>query len=254
MATDIDVGNFAGVAFDLEGTLARRDHHEASQLAAFDWMGLTSGDGRYILPRGIHGEAHYHGSDHVTIQGWLLQQAGLVSDEANLTTDRLVHWAVKVKLGFHAETIQRGVNFIDGAYETLKLAHEATDGNIALGTTARFWEAAAFIAHHGLGAYLPDGRMVTKETAERAGAGVKPDPFVFLETGRLLGVDMGQHPTDLLVIEDSPQGIEAGLRAGAVVAAIAGTFEPDYLAELPEERRPHVVAESHDALRVMMGL
>lgn len=44
----------------------------------------------------------------------------------------------------------------------------------------------------------------------------KPDPEVYLRTMDVLGVD----PVECLVVEDSPIGIEAGLRAGARVLAL----------------------------------
>ena len=44
----------------------------------------------------------------------------------------------------------------------------------------------------------------------------KPDPAVYLRTMELLGVD----PQECLVVEDSPLGIEAGLRSGARVLAL----------------------------------
>lgn len=44
----------------------------------------------------------------------------------------------------------------------------------------------------------------------------KPDPAVYLRTMELLGVE----PRECLVVEDSPLGIEAGLRSGARVLAL----------------------------------
>jgi HAD superfamily hydrolase (TIGR01509 family) len=47
----------------------------------------------------------------------------------------------------------------------------------------------------------------------------KPDPEVFIKAARKLGLP----PERCAVIEDAPQGVEAGLRAGARVVAVAST-------------------------------
>jgi beta-phosphoglucomutase len=59
--------------------------------------------------------------------------------------------------------------------------------------------------------------VVDRNQVERA----KPDPDIFLRASSLLGVDA----SDCIVIEDSPLGVEAGLRAGMRVIAMT-TSEP----------------------------
>ncbi len=55
----------------------------------------------------------------------------------------------------------------------------------------------------------------------------KPSPEIYLETFK----DLGVRAEDVLVIEDSPYGIEAGKRSGAQVLAIdRGIFNQDQLA------------------------
>ena len=53
----------------------------------------------------------------------------------------------------------------------------------------------------------------------------KPDPAVFLEAARRLGI----HPKDCLVIEDSLPGLEAARRAGMRCLAVANTNPPEAL-------------------------
>ena len=54
----------------------------------------------------------------------------------------------------------------------------------------------------------------------------KPDPFVYQEAARRLGVN----PKNCLVFEDIPEGIQAGLSAGMTVCAVQDDFS-DYQIE-----------------------
>jgi beta-phosphoglucomutase-like phosphatase (HAD superfamily) len=69
----------------------------------------------------------------------------------------------------------------------------------------------------------------------------KPEPDLFLEAARRLGVA----PADCLVFEDAPFGIEAARRAGMRAVAICTTHTA------PELGGPHVVAQVPD-FRVLL--
>ena len=64
----------------------------------------------------------------------------------------------------------------------------------------------------------------------------KPDPAIFLETARRLGVS----PGDCIVFEDAPFGIEAARRAGMRAVAICTSHDAQALAGT------HVVAQARD--------
>ncbi|TAG36072.1 MAG: HAD family phosphatase [Polaromonas sp.] len=64
----------------------------------------------------------------------------------------------------------------------------------------------------------------------------KPDPAIFLEVARRLGVT----PASCIVFEDAPFGIEAARRAGMRAVAICSTHSPAELAG------PHVLVSVHD--------
>ena len=53
----------------------------------------------------------------------------------------------------------------------------------------------------------------------------KPDPEVYLLAAKLLGLD----PSECVVIEDAPVGIEAARRAGMAAVALATTFTRDQI-------------------------
>ncbi|MDO4267896.1 MAG: HAD family phosphatase [Eubacteriales bacterium] len=61
--------------------------------------------------------------------------------------------------------------------------------------------------------------MVTGDMVERA----KPDPAIFLQAARLLG----KQPEECLVLEDSINGVEAGLRGGFVTVMVPDIARPD---------------------------
>jgi HAD superfamily hydrolase (TIGR01509 family) len=80
----------------------------------------------------------------------------------------------------------------------------------AVVTSADHRLAKARLTAAGIAAPL----VVTVEDVRRG----KPDPEGYLLAAARLGVD----PRDCLVVEDSPPGLEAGRRAGAVTAALRG--------------------------------
>jgi len=69
----------------------------------------------------------------------------------------------------------------------------------------------------------------------------KPEPAIFLEAARRLGVEA----RDCIVFEDAPFGIEAARRAGMRAVALCTTHSPAELAG------PHVVAQVRDYHELM---
>jgi len=76
-------------------------------------------------------------------------------------------------------------------------------------------------------------RFAAMATLEEVKHG-KPDPEVFLVAARKLGIA----PSRCVVIEDAPQGVEAGLAAGAKVVAVTSTRKADAL------RGAHLIVHS----------
>lgn len=73
----------------------------------------------------------------------------------------------------------------------------------------------------------------------------KPDPAIFLEAARRLGVP----PGECVVFEDSPAGVQAAVRAGARCVAIATGTPPETLrAQGAHEVLPHFEDVDIDAL------
>ncbi len=73
----------------------------------------------------------------------------------------------------------------------------------------------------------------------------KPDPTIFLEAARRLGVP----PKQCLVFEDSPAGVQAAVRAGARCVGISTTSAPEtLLAQGAHQVLPHFEIADIDAL------
>ena len=74
----------------------------------------------------------------------------------------------------------------------------------------------------------------------------KPAPDVFLTAARKLGLP----PAQCVVLEDAPQGVEAGLRAGSKVIAVTSTRDRSELGDA------HLIVDSMTELsgRVLRGL
>ena len=96
----------------------------------------------------------------------------------------------------------------------------------------------AFAFHHLALPRHPDAVVGGDE-----GLSGKPTPAIFLEAARRLQVD----PTDCIVFEDAPFGIEAARRAGMRAVAICSTHSPDELAG------PHVLTHAKDYTVLMQS-
>jgi beta-phosphoglucomutase-like phosphatase (HAD superfamily) len=70
----------------------------------------------------------------------------------------------------------------------------------------------------------------------------KPEPDVFLEAARKLGVA----PTDCVAFEDAPMGVVAAGRAGMRCVAVTTSYPPETLAAT--EPAPEIVVTDFDAL------
>ncbi len=102
--------------------------------------------------------------------------------------------------------------------------------------TAGDRENLAFVLQHLHLKHAPDA-----EVRGDMGLPGKPEPAIFLEAAKRLGVD----PRACIVFEDAPFGIEAARRAGMRAVAICTTHKPEELAG------PHVIATARDFEELM---
>lgn len=75
----------------------------------------------------------------------------------------------------------------------------------------------------------------------------KPDPEIYLKGAKALGMEA----RDCLVVEDAPNGIVAGHRAGMKAAGITTSFTPESLAN---EANPEYIINSLNELLAIVGV
>jgi len=122
--------------------------------------------------------------------------------------------------------LQREIDDVDGIIKIPGIASflsKIPEGRWAIVTSAPRPLAILRLAAAGI---VPPEIMICGEDVENG----KPDPEGYLKAAKLLGVD----PTQCVVFEDAPAGINAGERMGANVVVISAThshpIETDHLA------------------------
>ena len=141
------------------------------------------------------------------------------------------HW-MTLKNEWYLELV-RGMpanDYLPGAYEFL-VASRAAGIKVALGSASK--NAPLILERLGwmpLFDALVDGNVVTAS---------KPDPEVFLEGARRLGLQ----PEECVVFEDSEAGVEAARRGGMKVVGIGQGLDADLLVTGLDRLTPDQVAQ-----------
>lgn len=249
--SELHYSNFRAVAFDFDGTLCDTNHlHDTAREEAFRRIAVETGDSRYTnIPSEIHAEAHHHGSNPLTIIGWVLQQAGLVGEDA--AHDPATLTVVKLKSELYAQSMMTGGEAIGDAVPLIRKLSSRSPGKQAIVTTARrTHEVMPFLNRYKINRYFPDNRLVTCEDvpAER----MKPDSLAYEIMLDRFGLT--NTPEKMLVIEDSAYGIEAAKKVGATVVAVATTRTEEALNRLQGYQHPDAVAIDFMHLSGMLGI
>jgi sugar-phosphatase len=209
----------AAVLFDLDGVLV--ESREATERVWLDWASKN----------GIEVEelrSAMHGVRSVEVVAALRPELDAAAEGARIEGAQVRDVA--------------GVSAIRGAAEALLALREEC---VAVVTSATRPLAAARLRAARLS---PPAVMVNAEDVARG----KPDPEGYLTAARRLGVD----PSEALVVEDAPAGIEAGRAAGAAVVGVTSTHPPSELGEadvvIPSlESLPAVLVRDFDATGVL---
>jgi beta-phosphoglucomutase len=116
---------------------------------------------------------------------------------------------------------QRGLDAAPGALEWMRRLHESGWKQALASSAPRLNIDAVFGS-------LPFGRYLeVVVSADDVGRG-KPDPAVFLEAARRLGLPPGR----CVVVEDAPAGLEAARRAGMPSIGVLSRHHPSLKADL----------------------
>lgn len=115
------------------------------------------------------------------------------------------------------------------AGRTIAIASSGSRERVTLGITST-----------GIAPFFGDSVITTAEDAERG----KPEPDLFLVTAERAAVS----PTDCIVIEDSPFGVEAAHRAGMQVIGLAYRTPAERLADAH-----HVVTDPRELIELLLS-
>jgi beta-phosphoglucomutase len=207
-----------GFLFDLDGVLV-----DTAQYHFLAWQRMAS-------ELGIHfGEAENEQLKGVSRAESLNRI--LAWGRKALSDTEKQHW-MTLKNEWYLELV-RGMpanDYLPGAYEFL-VASRAAGIKVALGSASK--NAPLILERLGwmpLFDALVDGNVVTAS---------KPDPEVFLEGARRLGL----RPEECVVFEDSEAGVEAARRGGMKVVGIGQGLDADLLVTGLDRLTPDQVAQ-----------
>jgi len=213
------VRRISAVLFDLDGVLV--ESKEATERVWLEWA-LANGIGEHELRSAMHGVR--------SVEVVRALRPGLDSVlEAEAIERR------------QAEDLD-GLRAVPGAVEALRALREE---RVAVVTSATRPLAAARLG--AVGIELPSVVVYAGDVARG-----KPDPEGYLTAASRLGVE----PSEALVVEDAPPGIEAGRAAGAATVAVVSTHGASELSAadvvIPSlEELPAVLARDFDASEVL---
>jgi len=240
--SQLNIRDFEAVAWDFDGVLSDIAAHTVARRQAYSYLAEVKNEPRYsAISDEVHEEAHFHGSNPHTINGWILEQVGIEDEGA-------VDEIVQQKERFYQEVAQTGLPAIPGALHLLRAISVDRPAKQALASTAKDWEVKPFLQRHKLHSYIPAHRLVLRGHPEVTN--LKPAPDAYVAAGKLLGVAC---PENLLVIEDSEQGIEAAKRYGAFVVVVANTRSVERLTSIDGVHKPDLIFASTTALTIALG-
>lgn len=247
----MELSSFGAVAFDFDGTLAKTDLHIQARKKAYLEMAEKLDDPRYAqVPDELHLSAGRLATTALGINAIILASQEIIPQPDSLAPPVLS--VVKCKEAKYLEMIQKGQDEIPGATYFLKRLSVYKPGRIGIVTTAHDWEVSPFLLRHKLNPYIPRHRLIAKEDLTSP-ENTKPNPEAY-ETFIGMGHMALKDPSDCLVFEDSPLGIEAAKRAGTVVIGMALDGNLRELSALEGEYKPDAIVESYNELSALLGM
>lgn len=202
------VTKIRAVAFDLEGTVVDVEfaHHEGHRAAASD-VGLTMG-----IEDLLRDVPHFIGGPDEEIAKEIAIIAGSSTDW-NYVLERMLYHYNRI-----LESSAVEIKLRDGFLEAFQWFQD--HGIIVtIGTLTPASQARVLLARSGLDRLIPADRIVLKEDVGNS----REYSEVFLETARRAGVD----PSEQLVFEDSPRGIEAAVEIGSIAIGMPVYHRPE---------------------------
>lgn len=208
----------SAIIFDLDGTLVQTEKLKAQSYARAvqKLRGLPEPDERAIEAyREIVGSARDVASRHV------MESLGLEAELRGLMPEYEASepWEVLTaeRKRIYDETVSDPRVIRDNRWPfTLDLLRVARETGCRTGLATMSYRTEVMHVLRSLDIESQLDLVLTREDVERA----KPDPEIYLLAARRFDVS----PSECLVLEDSPNGVRAGVAAGMNVVAIATPF------------------------------
>jgi len=234
------VARVIAIIFDTDGVVTRTASvHRAAWKVLFDsyLRDRASSSGEAFVPfddedyvRYVDGVARYEGVEGFLGSRGIILARGEPGDAPG--TDTVCALGNAKNEQFLEQIRLYGVEPFE---TTLTLARELRRSGIATAVVSASESCAAVLRAAGA-AELFDVR-VDGVDAQELGLASKPEPALFLEAARRLGVD----PTDAAVVEDALAGVDAGRRGG--FGLVVGVDRTGHAAALRERGADVVVAD-----------
>lgn len=205
--------------FDMDGVLVDSEPlHKRAKEMMFSEVG-------FVLPESVYDS--YKGRPDATMIPEILGEKGLSADE-------IAEWLHRKHQIF--EKIEHEIRPVPGAAEFVLWARARFRIALATSATARNREVALKL----LGIGNPFESIVDAGRKHRP----KPDPEVFQIAMR----DLGLHPKDCWIVEDSVNGLRAAKAAGCFAVAITTTFDTETLRSAGADMIVRSFADLREAL------
>jgi HAD superfamily hydrolase (TIGR01509 family) len=202
--------------FDLDGTLVdSMPHHDAA------WVEWHARRGMLMNVEGFF--ASTAGRSNPEILADLFPELGLAEHEA----------MAQEKEEIYRERASRSLGLIAGA-QAFAAAARGAGLRLSICTAATPENMAIAFAVHGI------DRWVDTVVSPADGLRGKPHPDIFLEAAKRLGVA----PTNCIVFEDAPLGVEAARRAGMRAVALTTSLPAQAFSHYPNVIAIHADFES----------
>jgi len=249
---------FKGAIFDVDDTILDNKHdkvgnslHERSRIQAVHVVGreenlplLSSVTEQESL------DAFLTASDHSTVATvWnMLRMKNLVAGDLVEEDNDLMRKIIRLKNELHEKLLIEEGEEVPGAVAFIEaLAANGLEGKLAVASSAIRHEINVFFGKTGLDKHFPSEKIKSKEDVRHT----KPHPEVFNMAFATLELTEDDRHL-VIVFEDDPRGIMAGVAAGLKVCAITTRFDKQFLQKL--EVPPHFIIENFSEAYKIVGI
>lgn len=218
-----------GAAIDLEGTAVDVEHvHHHGHLAAAQEFGLT------IRLQDACTRLHHFigGPDRKVCEDiWNLL------DER--TRSRTTIDEILARTQYHYDQLIHHTSITPRpGFTTFCMAARSAGLKLAIGSLTPTAQATLLLERSGLARVFPRQDIVLAEDV----VNLKPAPDVFLKTAERMGID----PSEQMVFEDSPRGVQAALAAGSkIVIGMPVILRPEVIRALADAGTSRIFIHWH---------